>query len=122
MKIAVASMGLDVSPYFDMCDGFMCYTIDRCVVTDCRNMPNLKFTTVQILDIFTDLKIDTLLCGNLVAEAATLFHDAGIEVVTGCKGSTNDAISAYLTDVFGCSDDDWNDDWDDDWDEDEDEA
>lgn len=113
MKIAVACLGLEVASYFELCDGFMCYTIDRCIVADSRNMPNLKFTTKQILDIFLDLNIDTLICGYIVDEAASLFSDAGIEVVKGFSGSPREALNAHIVNLFTVADDEWDDDWDD---------
>ena len=41
MRIAVASEGLAVSPYFGHCASFTCYRIERGIIVECQNMPNL---------------------------------------------------------------------------------
>ena len=38
MRIAVASEGLAVSPYFGHCASFTCYRIERGIIIECQNI------------------------------------------------------------------------------------
>ena len=42
MRIAVASQGLDVASKVLRCASYMCYRVDRGMIVDCQNMPNLS--------------------------------------------------------------------------------
>ena len=48
MRIAVASEGLAVSPYFGHCASFTCYRIERGIIVECQNMPNPHQTPARI--------------------------------------------------------------------------
>ena len=76
MRIAVASEGLAVSPYFGHCASFTCYRIERGIIVECQNMPNPHQTPARI--------------------AVEALQAADIEVVSNQAGSARDAAEAYL--------------------------
>ena len=96
MRIAVASEGLDVSPYFEHCDSFTIYTIDCGIISECQNMPNPKLSASKLALLLRDLDVDTLIVGCIEREAATRLQTTDIELVYGVKGTARAATEAFL--------------------------
>ena len=57
MRIAVASEGLAVSPYFGHCASFTCYRIERGIIVECQNMPNPHQTPARIAAVLRELDV-----------------------------------------------------------------
>ena len=55
MRIAVASEGLDVSPYFEHCISFTIYTIDCGIIAECQNMPNPRLQYGSLASLLVEL-------------------------------------------------------------------
>lgn len=55
MRIAVASQGLDVASKVLRCASYMCYRVDRGMIVDCQNMPNLSLPPAQLATLMKDL-------------------------------------------------------------------
>lgn len=97
MRIAVASDGLEVAPYFASTTSFMCYTVTRGIITECQNMPNPALPLEQLVELFLELGIDVLIVGRIEYNIANRLCRAGIEVVAGANGNAADVARGYLT-------------------------
>lgn len=96
MRIAVACEGLDVASNFSHCSSFMCYTVNRGIITECQNMPNLGLSVGKLVPLLAELGIATLIVGCIEYDSACVFCDADIEIVAGVKGSAREVTEAYL--------------------------
>ena len=93
MRIAVASEGLNVSPYFG---SFTCYTIDRGMIVECQNTPNPRLPLRQLASMLGDLDVRVLIAGCVEREAADALGIEGIEVIPNASGTARKAAEAYL--------------------------
>ena len=64
MKIIVACEGLGVSPHAVHCASFMCYTVERGIIADCRNLPNPGLSAEDTAQMFIDLGVSTIITGR----------------------------------------------------------
>lgn len=96
MKVAIACNGDSVASQTAQCEGLMCYTIERGIITDARNLPNINPTETDLLSVIQRIGFDTLITGAIDERVAHQLCDAGIEVVAGAAGSTREAVDAYL--------------------------
>lgn len=96
MRIAVASEGLAVSPYFGHCASFTCYKIERGIIVECQNMPNPHQAPVRIAAMLRELDVTAVITGIVERDAVEALEASGIEVVANRKGSARDAAEAYL--------------------------
>lgn len=97
MRIAVASEGLEVSLYFGSATSFMCYTVQRGIITECQNMPNPKLPFDKLVELFLELGIDVLITGRIEYAIANKLCHSGIEVVAGANGNAADVARGYLS-------------------------
>ncbi len=97
MRIAVASQGLDVAPWFLHCSSYMCYRVEKGLITDCHNMPNLSMSSQQTAHLMHDLGITVVLANNLEGSAKQALQEAGIETVEGMNGTASAAARQYVT-------------------------
>lgn len=97
MRIAVASEGLEVSPYFGQCSSYMCYTIQRGIIVECQNMPNPGLPLNKLVSLLHDFDVRTLIVGCIDYDTAHVLCREDIEVVAGASGSARDVVQAYLT-------------------------
>ena len=79
MRIAVASEGLAVSPYFGHCASFTCYRIERGIIV-----------------VLRELDVTAVITGIIERDAVEALQAADIEVVSNRAGSARDAAEAYL--------------------------
>lgn len=96
MKVAIACNGNTVAPRTAQCEGLMCYTIERGIITDARNLPNINPTETDLLSVIQGIGFDTVICGAIDENVAHRLCDAGIEVVAGAAGDVREAVDAYL--------------------------
>ena len=99
MRIAVASEGLAVSPYFGHCASFTCYRIERGIIVECQNMPNPHQTPARIAAVLRELDgagFAVIITGIIERDAVEALQAADIEVVSNQAGSARDAAEAYL--------------------------
>ncbi len=97
MKIAVACDGLTVSSHAARCDSFMCYTVDKGIITDCRNLPNMGVTSQEGADLITGLGFDAIISGGIDMDMANELCAHGIEVVAGVNGTSREVVESYIT-------------------------
>ena len=97
MKIAVACLGLGVAPHAAQCESFMCYTVDRGVIRDCRNLPNMGITSAEAVSLITGLGFDVLISGGVDMDTANELCRCGVEVVAGVTGTAREVAEAYVS-------------------------
>lgn len=97
MRIAVACDGMDTSPHATRCESFMCYTVEKGIITDCRNLPNMSVTGDEVFALLRDLGFDVLITRGIDMDTATKFCELGIEVVAGAAGTAREVVEAYVS-------------------------
>ncbi len=100
MRIAVASQGLDVAPWFLHCSSYMCYRVERGMITDCHNMPNLSMSSEQTAHLMHDLGITVVISNNLEGSAKRALEAEGIETVEGMSGTASAVARQYVTNTL----------------------
>lgn len=100
MRIAVASEGLAVSPYFGHCASFTCYRIERGIIVECQNMPNPHQAPARIAAVLRELDVTAVITGIIERDAVEALHAANIEAVSNQAGSARGAAEAYLTNTL----------------------
>lgn len=106
MRIAVASKGLDVSPYFEHCTSFTIYTIDCGIIAECQNMPNPQLPSGSLASLLLELEVDVIIAGCIKRASIHSLTEADIEVVSNVMGTARAATEAYLAQTF-ISTDEW---------------
>ncbi|MBQ9954095.1 MAG: hypothetical protein IJO87_01515 [Eggerthellaceae bacterium] len=96
MKIAVACTGLGVAPHAAQCESFMCYTVEKGIIKDCRNLPNMGITSAEAVSLIKGLDFDTLITGGIDMDTANELCKAGVEIVAGVQGTAREVAEAYL--------------------------
>ena len=76
MRIAVASEGLAVSPYFGHCASFTCYRIERGIIVECQNMPNPHQTPARIAAVLRELDVTAVITGIIERDAVEALQAA----------------------------------------------
>ena len=71
----------------------MCYTVEKGIITDCRNLPNMGVTSHDAAQLVKDLGFDALIAGGIDMDMANELCYAGIEVVAGVE----DRLRRYRT-------------------------
>lgn len=100
MKIAVASDGLDVSLHGGRCTSYMCYTVERGIITECQNTPNSGLSPLRTADFLKKLGVDVFMTYRVEPRFAAAVEAAGIESVTGASGSARQAVEDYIAHMF----------------------
>ena len=100
MRIAVASDGLDVSLHGDRCESYMCYTVERGIITECQNTPNPCLPPNLTADLLKKLGVNVFVVHVLDPKFRSAFEHAGIDVAVGAFGSTYRAVESYLASLF----------------------
>ena len=106
MRIAVASEGLNVSPYFERCTDYTCYTITYGIITECQNIPNSGLPASRVACLMNDLGVDIVISGKIEDEAKQALQDNNIEIFDGTSGTARSAVEAYLAQTFAGFEDD----------------
>ena len=100
MRIAVASEGLNVSPYLERCTDYTCYTITYGIITECQNIPNSGLSGERVARLMTDLGVDIVISGKIEDETKLALQSSNIEICTGASGTARSAVEAYLAQTF----------------------
>lgn len=100
MRIAVASDGLDVSLHGNRCESYMCYRVERGIITECQNTPNPCLSPQLTAELFKQIGVSVFIVHVLDPSFREAFESAGIEVVTGSFGSTHRAVERFLASLF----------------------
>jgi len=97
MRIAVATKGLLVSQSFKQTESFICYNVVNGVVVDCQNLPYLGQPYEELLKLFKELDVQTLIVGRINVDVADFFCTNDVCVVAGTEGETKIVVDQYLT-------------------------
>ena len=97
MRIAVACVGLGVAPHAARCESFMCYTVEKGIIRDCRNLPNMGITSAEAVELVQSLGFDALISGGIDLDTANELCRLGVEVVAGASGTAREVVEAYLS-------------------------
>lgn len=97
MRVAVACDGLVASSHAARCDSFMCYTIERGIIVDCRNLPNSGITSHEAARLIIDLGFDAIISGGIDMDMANELCGAGVEVVAGVAGTAREVVESYIS-------------------------
>ena len=104
MKIAVASNGLDVSPYYERCTNYNCFSVDNGTITDYRNLPSQLLQNGKAAAVLYELGIDTIIVGCISEPSLASLTDKKLTVFIGAMGDAKEAVKAYITNTFIASD------------------
>lgn len=96
MRVAIACDGMFVSPSVGKASNFMCYTIDKGVITSLHNLPNRAESVQQQADLVKDLQFDALIAGQIDQPLMDALAGTDIDFVGGLSGEAHDAIKDYL--------------------------
>lgn len=103
MKIAVTSTGRELSseldPRFGRAAYFLVVDTDSMTSSVVENAQNLNLPQgagIQAARTVAEQKVSALITGNCGPKAFRVLNAAGIQVVTGVRGSVSDAIQAYM--------------------------
>ena len=96
MKIAVASDGGQVTEHFGHCQSFMIYQVENNTIINSENIPNPGHRPGFLPNFLNDLGVKVIISGGMGGGAIEIFEEKGIAVVTGARGSTDDAAGNYL--------------------------
>ncbi|MBQ3301611.1 MAG: hypothetical protein IJH04_05660 [Eggerthellaceae bacterium] len=100
MRIAVACDGLEVATYFVQSTNYMCYTVDRGIIVDSRNMPAFDQPLDKFIELMKSIQMDTLIVGRIEYDMATAFCHNGIEIVAGAEGRALDVVRSYVSNTL----------------------
>ncbi len=105
MKIAVASSGLNVAARFEYAESYTCYLVERGIIVDCQNIPNLHVPYNNVAQTLASLGIKTVIVGAAPHTIGSVFQQANIEIIAGAEGGTREAVEQYLTSILIPADD-----------------
>ena len=100
MIIAVACAGLEVAPYFAQRTNYMCYTVERGIIEDGKNVPALEKGAMNLTDFLQALEVDTIIVGRIEYDMASVLCRNNIEVVAGAEGTALDVAKAYVSNTL----------------------
>lgn len=78
----------------------MCYTIDRGVIVDARNLPNLTTTPEEIASLFENLGFDVFIAGDMTSRLRKALESVQIEPIADVYGSAREVVDNYLNNAI----------------------
>lgn len=96
MKIAVTYKNGAVFQHFGSTEAFKIYEIEDNKVKDTEIIESDGIGHGALAGLIAGYGVDVLICGGLGGGAKDALTEAGIEVVSGAEGNTDDAVEAYL--------------------------
>ena len=96
MKIAVTYENGNVFQHFGRTEQFKVYEVEDGKVTASEVIGSDGIGHGALAGLLSDRKVDVLICGGLGGGARMALEEAGVEVISGAEGSTDEAVQAYL--------------------------
>jgi predicted Fe-Mo cluster-binding NifX family protein len=96
MKIAVASMGSNVSGHFGHCESFRVFDAENGVITAASVVPNPGHKPGFLPNFLGDMGVEVIIAGGMGGGAVEIFNERNIEVIVGASGDARAAAEAYL--------------------------
>lgn len=97
MVVAVSCDGLSIAPFFTQTTSFMVYTVERGIITDCKNLPAQGLDEAGLKELLQAINADTLIVGHIDCALAGSMCHQGIEVIADAEGAALDVVKAYLS-------------------------
>ena len=96
MKIAVASEGTNVTEHFGYCEKFFIFETKGKEIVSSKSILNPGHKPGFLPNYLNELGVNVIISGGMGGGAIEIFHDKGIEVITGACGDARAAATNYL--------------------------
>lgn len=96
MKIAISTDSGQVSEHFGRCPQFTIVEINNGEVVKKEVIDNPGHSTGSLPKYFRDTSIDQVIAGGAGFRAKQFFDEFGIKLITGVRGTVDDAIEKFL--------------------------
>jgi len=96
MKIAVASMGTQISGHFGHCENFNIYETKDGAIQSKSVVPNPGHRPGFLPNFLGDMGVNVIIAGGMGGGAVEIFNERNIEVIVGAEGSAREAVENYL--------------------------
>lgn len=96
MKIAVTYDNGEVFQHFGRTEEFKVYEVENQKVVSSEIIGSNGTGHGALAGLLAEQDIDVLICGGIGGGAQTALAEAGIELVAGAEGNTDEAVEAYL--------------------------
>ena len=96
MRVAVASIGLDIAPSFSQCEDFNYYTTKSFEIVSSQNIPAQGYTFEGCAEMLENMGINAIICDEVGDTTRTAFENHGIVVVEGRKGNALAAAEEFV--------------------------
>ncbi len=96
IKIAIASENEMVTEHFGHCTNFNIYETENGQIAKSESIPNPGHKPGFLPNFLNDMGVNVIISGGMGGGAIDIFHEKGIEVITGAGGNAKEAAEAYL--------------------------
>ena len=96
MKIAVTYENGNVFQHFGHTEAFKIYTVENKEIISSEVVETAGSGHGALAGFLTAHQVDVLICGGIGGGAKTALAQAGIQLMGGVTGNTDDAVTAYL--------------------------
>ena len=96
MRIAVTYDNGEVFQHFGRTEYFKVYEVEENHVVSSEVIGSNGTGHGALAGLLADADIDVLICGGIGGGAQTALEEAGIELVAGAEGNTDDVVETYL--------------------------
>lgn len=96
MKIAVTYDNGNIFQHFGRTESFKVYDIEDNKVVSSEVIGSNGVGHGALAGLLADRAVDVLICGGIGGGAQQALADAGVELVAGAEGDTDQAVEAYL--------------------------
>lgn len=96
MKIAVTYEDGNVFQHFGKTENFKIYEVEDGKITSSEIHNAAGASHEALAGWLRSQDVDTVICGGIGGGAQAALHDAGIRIIPGASGSTDEAVEAFL--------------------------
>ncbi|WP_031557792.1 NifB/NifX family molybdenum-iron cluster-binding protein [Lachnospira multipara] len=96
MRVAVTYLNGDVFPHFGKTESFKIYEVEDKKILSSEVISSNGAGHGALANVLKEANVDVLICGGLGGGALTALTEAGIEVIAGASGNTDEAVESYL--------------------------
>lgn len=96
MKIAVTNDNGSVFQHFGKTQNFKVYEVSEGSILSATVIGSDGRGHEALAEVLTENGVDVLICGGIGGGAVAALSEAGIEVVSGAEGNTDDVVEQYL--------------------------
>ncbi len=96
MKIAIACEKNRVTEHFGHCENFHIFEVEDQRIVKMESLPNPGHRPGFLPNYLNDHGVNVIISGGMGGGAVNIFHEKGIEVITGTTGDAKDVAEQYL--------------------------